>query len=121
MLILGIICIFSVLYILYLKYRVVFTGEKCKGKIIDIGNKNAGYIKGVSVRKHSYTVQIEREKYYTANGCLFVPLGERKIGQEIIVFKSEKYGKEVFKCFDFHIEIFAFFAMLFGIFCIIYG
>ena len=33
MLILGIIIIIVSLYLLYLKYRVVFTGEKCKGKI----------------------------------------------------------------------------------------
>lgn len=52
MLILGIIFIITALYLVYLKYRVVFTGEKCKGKIIDIVNQNAGYaIGGVSVKR----------------------------------------------------------------------
>lgn len=122
MLILGIIFICSAVCILYLKYRVIFTGEKCKGKIIGIVDQNMGYnVRGVSVKKHSYIVQIEKQKYYTAEGCLFVSLGKRKIGQEIVVFKSEKYGKEVFKCFDFRIEIVTFLLILFGIFCIIYG
>ena len=30
---------------------------------------------------------------------------EKKIGKEIHVFKNEKYGKEVFKCSDFRIEV----------------
>ena len=41
---LGSIFIFTSLLILYIKYRVVFTGEKCKGKIIDIVEQNAGYV-----------------------------------------------------------------------------
>ena len=52
MLILGIIIIIVSLYLLYLKYRVVFTGEKCKGKIIGIVDQNAGYVVGgISVKK----------------------------------------------------------------------
>ena len=46
---LGSIFIFTSLLILYIKYRVVFTGEKCKGKIIDIVEQNAGYVVGVNV------------------------------------------------------------------------
>ena len=90
MLILGIIIIIVSLYLLYLKYRVVFTGEKCKGKIIGIVDQNAGYTVG----------------------------GKRKIGKEIFVFKNEKYGKEVFKCFDFRIEIVTFLTFLSGVFLI---
>ena len=47
-----------------------------------------------------------------------MPLSLRKIGKEIFVFKNEKYGKEVFKCFDFRIEIVAFLTFLSGVFLI---
>ena len=98
MLILGIIIIIVSLYLLYLKYRVVFTGEKCKGKIIGIVDQNAGYVVGgISVKKHAYIIKIKNKKYYTAHGCILLSLGKRKIGKEIFVFKNEKYGKEVFK------------------------
>lgn len=63
----------------------------------------------------------KNEKYYTAHGCLFLPLGRRKIGKEIFVFKNEKYGKEVFKCFDFRIEMIALLVFLFGAFLIFAG
>ncbi len=43
MVIVGIGVVIASLGMLYLKYRVVFTGEKCKGKIIGITDKNAGY------------------------------------------------------------------------------
>ncbi|WP_242996850.1 hypothetical protein [Coprococcus sp. AF21-14LB] len=105
MLILGIIVVIVSLYLLYLKYRVVFTGEKCKGKIIGIVDQNAGYVVGGAfVKKHAYIIKIKNKKYYTAHGCILLSLGKRKIGKEIFVFKNEKYGKEVFKCFDFRIE-----------------
>ena len=101
MLILGIIVVIVSLYLLYLKYRVVFTGEKCKGKIIGIVDQNAGYVVGGAfVKKHAYIIKIKNKKYYTAHGCILLSLGKRKIGKEIFVFKNEKYGKEVFKCFD---------------------
>ena len=104
---------------LYLKYRVVFTGEKCKGKIIGIVDQNAGYVVGgISVKKHAYIIKIKNKKYYTAHGCILLSLGKRKIGKEIFVFKNEKYGKEVFKCFDFRIEIVAFLTFLSGVFLI---
>ena len=47
--------------------------------------------------------------------AFFLSLGKRKIGNEITVFKSDKYGKEVFKAFDFRIELIAFLMLLFGI------
>ena len=69
---LGSIFIITSLLVLYLKYRVVFTGEKCKGKIIDIVEQNAGYsVGGVNVKKHAYIVKIKNKKYYTAHGCFF--------------------------------------------------
>ena len=76
---------------------------------------------GVNVKKHAYIVKIKNKKYYTAHGCLFLTLGRRKIGKEIFVFKNEKYGKEVFKCFDFRIEIIALVVFLFGAFLIFAG
>ena len=116
MLILGIIIIIVSLYLLYLKYRVVFTGEKCKGKIIDIVEQNAGYVVGgVNVKKHAYIVKIKNKKYHTAHGCIFLSLGKRNIGKEISVFKNEKYGNEVFNCFDFRIEVVALLVFLFGV------
>ena len=71
--ILGSIFIITSLLVLYLKYRVVFTGEKCKGKMIDIVEQNAGYsVGGVNVKKHAYIVKIKNKKYYTAHGCFFL-------------------------------------------------
>ena len=59
---LGSIFIITSLLVLYLKYRVVFTGEKCKGKIIDIVEQNAGYsVGGVNVKKHAYIVKIKNK------------------------------------------------------------
>ena len=52
-------------------------------------------------------MKIKNKKYHTAHGCIFLSLGKRNIGKEISVFKNEKYGNEVFKCFDFRIEIVA--------------
>ena len=116
---LGSIFIFTSLLILYIKYRVVFTVEKCKGKIIDIVEQNAGYVVGgVNVKNHAYIVKIKNKKYHTAHGCIFLSLGKRNIGKEISVFKNEKYGNEVFKCFDFRIEIVALLVFLFGVFMI---
>lgn len=119
MFILGIIVIISALSLLYLKYRVVVSGEKCKGKIIGIKDINTGYvIHGIVAKKHSYIVRIKNKNYTTSHGCIFLSLGKRKIGNEITVFKSDKYGKEVFKAFDFRIELIAFLMLLFGIFLI---
>lgn len=120
--ILGIIFVITGVYILYLKYRIVFTGEKCKGKVAGIADQNAGYaVGGVSVKKHAYIVKIRNKRYYTAHGCLFISLGKRKIGKEIYVFKNEKYGNGVFKCFDFRIEAVVFFVFVLGVFLIYEG
>ncbi|RHV76838.1 hypothetical protein DXB02_14730 [Blautia sp. OF11-22] len=59
-----------------------------------------------------------KKKNWKRNGCILLSLGKRKIGKEIFVFKNEKYGKEVFKCFDFRIEIVAFLTFLSGVFLI---
>lgn len=117
MLVFGIIIVIVSLFLLYLKYRVVFTGEKCKGKITGIMDQNAGYvISGIPAKKHSYIVKIKNKKHYTAHGCIFLSLGKRKIGKEILVFKNDKYGKEVFPCFDFRIEVLAVLLFLLGVF-----
>lgn len=63
-------------------------------------------------------MKIKNKKYHTAHGCIFLSLGKRNIGKEISVFKNEKYGNEVFKCFDFRIEIVALLVFLFGVFMI---
>lgn len=84
--------------------------------------QNAGYsVGGVNVKKHAYIVKIKNKKYYTAHGCFFLSLGKRKVGKEISVFKNEKYGNEVFKCFDFRIEVVALLVFLFGVFIIYSG
>ena len=117
MLVFGILIVIVSLFLLYLKYRVVLTGEKCKGKITGIMDQNAGYvISGIPAKKHSYIVKIKNKKYYTAHGCIFLSLGKRKIGKEILVFKNDKYGKEVFPCFDFRIEVLAVLLFLLGVF-----
>ena len=75
---------------LYLKYRVVLTGERCKGKITGIVEQKCGYtVGGVAVKKHAYQIKIGQKQYYTAHGCLILPLGRKKIGKEIWVFKNE--------------------------------
>lgn len=108
-------CLLSALYILYLKYRVIITGERCSARIIGIVDKDGGYsIKGVRVKKHAYVTEIRNERYYTAHGCLITALGKRKIGREIVVYKNEKYGREVFQSSDFRIEILALLLFLIG-------
>lgn len=46
-------------------------------------------IGGVNDKKNVYKVYSENEKYYTAHGCIFKALEKKKIGKEILVFKSE--------------------------------
>lgn len=105
MILLGVFSLAAALFPLYLKYRVVLTGERCKGKITGIAEQRGGYaVGGAAVKKHAYLVKIRGKQYYTAHGCLFVSLGRKKVGKEIWVFKNEKYGREVFACRDFHIE-----------------
>lgn len=120
--ILGLLGMIGSIGMLILKYRVVLTGEKCKAKIIDIENKDCLYtIGGVKVKKHAYIVEINNNKYYTAHGCLFTSLGKKKIGRYMVVFKNEKYGKEVFKYLDFRIEIVAIILFLFSGLLFVYG
>ena len=104
MILLGVFSLAAALMLLYLKYRVVLTGERCKGTITGIAEQRGGYAVGAAVKKHAYLVKIRGKQYYTAHGCLFVSLGRKKVGKEIWVFKNEKYGREVFACRDFRIE-----------------
>lgn len=61
----GIVFIVISILVLYLKYRVVFTGEKCKGEIVGIVDQNAGYVVGgVNVKKHAYIVKIKNKKLF---------------------------------------------------------
>lgn len=102
----GLLSLTAALLPLYLKYRVVWTGERCRGKIVGIAKQEAGYaVGGAAVRKNAYLVKIGQKQYYTAHGCLFPQLGRRKIGQEIWVFRNERYGREVFRCQDCRIEL----------------
>ena len=51
---LGLLCTAAALFPLYLKYRVVLTGEKCKGKITGISEQRGGYaVGGYAVRKRA--------------------------------------------------------------------
>lgn len=98
MIMFGLLCMAASLFPLCLKYRVVLNGERCKGKITGIVEQKCGYtVGGVAVKKHAYRIKIGQKQYYTAHGCLILPLGRKKIGKEIWVFKNEKYGG---KCSD---------------------
>lgn len=57
-----------------------------------------------------------QKQYYTAHGCLILPLGRKKIGKEIWVFKNEKYGREVFQCSDIRLELLSGFFLLTAVF-----
>ena len=43
MILLGLLCTVAALFPLYLKYRVVLTDERCKGKITGIAEQRGGY------------------------------------------------------------------------------
>jgi len=118
----GVIVFICALWILYMKYRVVFGGDKCKGTIVGVASQNGGYVVGgVQVRKKSYIVKINKHKYYTAHGCIFENIGKKKIGKEITVYKNEKYDHEVFKTNDYRIEILSLVLLVFSIFLISNG
>lgn len=103
---LGLILLVSSFHILYLKYRVIFTGKRCRATIVGIADKDCGYsMKGVRVRKHAFIVTIDGSHYETAHGCIFTSLGKRNIGKEIVVYKNDAYGNEVFQLSDLRIEI----------------
>ena len=99
MILLGLLCKAAALFPLYLKYRVVLTGERCKGKITGISGK----------------------QYYTAHGCLFAPFGRKQIGKEIWVFRNETYGREVFRCRDPRIEVLALVFFSAAVLCFLYA
>ena len=116
---LGISSIAISLYLLYLKYRVVFTGEKCKGELVNIVDIDGGYtIGGFSVVSHIPRVKIKNRLYNATPGVLFVSLWKKRIGKEMYVWKSKKYGKTVYRCFNPWIDIFALLLCLFGVFLI---
>lgn len=118
----GIVVLASAVLLLYLKYRVVLGGDKCKATIVDVASRNGGYVVGsVQVRKKAFIVKINNRKYYTAHGCIFEKLGKQKIGKEITVCKKDKYGNEVFKMHDYRIEIVSLILMIFSIFLIRYS
>lgn len=117
MILLGVLFLTAALLPLYLKYRVVLTGERCKGKITGIAEQRGGYaVGGVAVKKRAYLVKIRGKQYCTAHGCLFASLGRKKIGKEIWVFKNEKYGREVFACLDFRIEVLSSLSLMAAVF-----
>ena len=63
----GLLSLTAALLPLYLKYRVVWTGERCRGKIVGIAKQEAGYaVGGAAVRKNAYLVKIGQKQYYTA-------------------------------------------------------
>ena len=102
-------------WLLYLKYRVVLGGDKCKATIVDVASRNGGYVVGgVQVRKKAFIVKINNRKYYTAHGCIFEKFGKQKIGKEITVY-------EVFKMHDYRIEIVSLILVIFSIFLIRYS
>ena len=85
MILLGLLCTVAALFPLYLKYRVVLTDERCKGKITGIAEQRGGYsVGGYAVKKRAYLVKISGKQYYTAHGCLFAPFGRKQIGKEIL-------------------------------------
>ena len=92
-----------------------------QGKITGIVEQRGGYaVGGYAVKKHTYLVKIGGKQYYTAHGCLFVPLGRKKIGKEIWVFRNETYGREVFQCRDVRIEVLSLIFALAAVLCFLY-
>ena len=119
----GILLLVIAFELLYLKYRFVFLGGiRCKAKIVDVQEMSCGYVVhgGANVKKNSYIVKIGNKKYYTAHGCVFKALGRKKIGKEMMVFKNDNFGREVYKCFDFRIEILAMVFIAAGLILLIY-
>ena len=78
MVLLGVFSLAAALMLLYLKYRVVLTGERCKGNVTGIAEQRGGYAVGAAVKKHAYLVKIRGKQYYTAHGCLFCILRPEK-------------------------------------------
>lgn len=122
MILLGLFCMAAALLPLSLKYRVVLTGERCKGKITGIAEQRGGYaVGGYAVKKRAYLVKIDGKQYHTAHGCLFASLGRKQIGKEIWVFRNEKFGREVFQCRDVRIEALSLILFSAAVFCFWYA
>ena len=95
MLILGIIIIIVSLYLLYLKYRVVFTGEKCKGKIIGIVDQNAGYVVGgISVKKHAYIIKLRIKSIIRHTVVSFYHWEKEKLEKKYLYLKMKSMEKK---------------------------
>lgn len=55
----GIVVLASAVLLLYLKYRVVLGGDKCKATIVDVASRNGGYVVGsVQVRKKHLSLKL---------------------------------------------------------------
>ena len=122
MILLGLLCMAAALLPLFLKYRVVLTGERCKGKITGIEEQRGGYaVGGYAVKKRAYLVKISGKQYYTAHGCLFASVGRKKVGKEIWVFRNERFGREVFQCRDIRIEALSLILFSAAVFCFSYA
>ncbi len=122
MILLGLLCMAAALLPLSLKYRVVLTGERCKGKITGIEEQRGGYaVGGYAVKKRAYLVKISGKQYYTAHGCLFASVGRKKVGKEIWVYRNETYGREVFQCRDVRIEALSLILFSAAVFCFSYA
>ena len=122
MILLGLLCMAAALLPLFLKYRVVLTGERCKGKITGIEEQRGGYaVGGYAVKKRAYLVKISGKQYYTAHGCLFASVGRKKVGKEIWVYRNETYGREVFQCRDVRIEALSLILFSAAVFCFSYA
>ena len=122
MILLGLLCMAAALLPLFLKYRVVLTGERCKGKITGIEEQRGGYaVGGYAVKKRAYLVKISGKQYYTAHGCLFASVGRKKVGKEIWVYRNETYGREVFQCRDVRIEALSLILSSAAVFCFSYA
>ena len=93
-------------------------------KLLDVDYKKIeSYLNGDSKLGHKIFGSIKKDDGYVFR--LYAPKADRVLikgdfsnWQEIPMFKNEKYGKEVFKCFDFRIEIVAFLTFLSGVFLI---
>ena len=122
MILFGLLCTAAAMLPLCLKYRVVLSGERCKGRIIGIAEQRGGYsVGGYAVKKCAYLVQIGRKQYLTAHGCLFASLGRKKIGKEIWVFRNEAYGREVFQCRALRVEFLSLLFLFAAVLCFLYA
>ena len=82
MILFGLLCTAAAILPLCLKYRVVLSGERCKGRIIGIAEQRGGYsVGGYAVKKCAYLVQIGRKQYLTATAVSLRPWEEKRSGK----------------------------------------